>query len=695
MSTADLHRLARAAGVAVRWRDAYGERQTVMPDALRHVLAAMALPAGSAAQLRDSLARLRLAQRACPPLVTADQGAPILIPGVFPQQAGFHIALADGRGLSGTASAHADGVLLPAVTEAGYHKLRIGEREITLAVAPPRCPGVDTFCGKNARAWGLAVQLYGLRRKLDPASDYAPAMGDFTALERLLRPTGQAGADVVAISPVHAMFSAQPERYSPYSPSSRLFLNVLYADPAAVFGATTVARAARHLGLGERLLALDARALIDWPELGRDRIALLRELFRGFPDNAPTGAQQDFERFRTRQGEALETHARFEALHARHLDSGATAWQQWPAEFHSPASAAVQAFARRHADEVAFHAFLQWLADDGLRRAQQTALDSGMRIGLIGDLAVGTDPGGSHAWSRQQEIFTGLSPGAPPDLHNPLGQSWGLTAFAPGALRQHGFHAFIEMLRANLAHVRGLRIDHALGMARMWLVPEGATPREGAYVAYPFDDLLRLITLEAWRHQAIILAENLGTVPANFDAAIEARGMLGMSVLWFAREHGADAAFTPRRAWPAGNMATTSTHDLPTVNGWWAQRDLDWRARLDLLGEQSEARQREQRAADSAALWQALKPGEAAGAAPALAPIEAIIDFIGGTPAPLVLLPLEDMVGAVEQANLPGTVETHPNWRRRSDAAIEDIFDTPQTVDRLRILAQARAGSRP
>src|SRR5690606_12740120 len=313
----------------------------------------------------------------------------------------------------------------------------------------------------------------------------------------------------------------------------------------------------------------------DWPEVGRHRLALLRDLFIGFPGNASPDAQKTFRKFREEAGNALEQHAIFEALHAAHLPGGAPGWQQWPEGLRSPDSREVEVFAASNTQEIRFHAFLQWLADRGLAGAQKAARDAGMRIGLVGDLAVGTDPGGSHAWSRQAEIITGLSPGAPPDIYNPSGQAWGLTAFAPRALRQHGFRAFIEMLRACLAHVGGLRIDHALGLARMWLVPEGADPKDGAYVTYPFDDMVRLIALESTRHKAIITAENLGTVPPDFNDRIESVGMLGMSVLWFERTDDKPPGFRAPRDWSTANMATTSTHDLPTVNGWWRQRDLD------------------------------------------------------------------------------------------------------------------------
>ncbi len=687
-----LLQLARAAGVAVHWQDAQGLPKTLEPDVVRTVLGALDLPAGTQADAQRSLAQLEREQRTCPPLVTSTTGAAIGLPGRYAGDTAFQVQLEDGDSLAGTAQCLGDGTLrLPPVAQAGYHRLLVNEREITLAVAPKRCTSVDELSGTpGSRLWGVAAQLYSLRRGAGPAGTGTAGMGDFTALAELARATAQSGADALAISPVHAMFSADTHRYSPYAPSSRLFLNALYVDPLDVFTAGAIAQTLRRLRLGPRLLELDQQALIDWPEVGRHRLTLLRELFQGFPANASPDAQKAFRLFREQGGEALENHARFEALHAFHLADGAQGWQQWPAHLRSPASAAVQTFAASHPQEIRFHAFLQWLADRGLAAAQQAALDAGMRIGLIGDLAVGTDPGGSHAWSRQGELITGLSPGAPPDVYNPTGQSWGLTAIAPRALRQYGFHAYIELLRACLAHVGGLRIDHALGMARMWLVPQGADPKDGAYVSYPLDDMLRLSALESSRHRAVILAENLGTVPPGFNTHIQDAGMLGMSVLWFERTPGEPPGFARPSRWPAANMAITSTHDLPTVAGWWAGRDLDWRARLNLLGPVPQDQQRLQREQDRQALWHTLHPTQAAGPLPAAAPIDDVIRHVASTPCPLVILPLEDALGCVEQANLPGTLDAHPNWRRRLDVPLEDIVSKPQPAHRLGILAKAR-----
>jgi 4-alpha-glucanotransferase len=319
-----------------------------------------------------------------------------------------------------------------------------------------------------------------------------------------------------------------------------------------------------------------------------------------------------------------------------------------------------------------------------------------MPVGLIADLAVGADRAGSQAWSRKSQMIHGLSVGAPPDIINNRGQDWGLGAFSPHAMQARGFEAYIEMLRAVFAHCGGVRIDHVLGLARLWMVPDGASSAEGGYLRYPMEDLLRLIALESHRHRAIVIGEDLGTVPAGFDTRIASAGLLGIRVLYFETDGG---HFRPPSAWSNQAIATTTTHDLPTVAGWWTGRDLAWRERLDLLavGETLEAAQAH-RADERNAMWQAFHhagvtnawlPGHAT-AADAEAVVDAALGYVALTPAPLALIPIEDALGLVEQPNLPGTVETHPNWRRRLPAVADELFARPEVQRRFARLNQTR-----
>jgi 4-alpha-glucanotransferase len=333
-----------------------------------------------------------------------------------------------------------------------------------------------------------------------------------------------------------------------------------------------------------------------------------------------------------------------------------------------------------------------------LADAQKAGRDAGMHVGLIADLAVGTDGSGSHAWSRQQDILMGVAVGAPPDLINTSGQNWGLTSFSPRALRQHGFLPFLETLRATLRHAGGARIDHVLGLQRLWLVPEGARAKEGAYLRYPVEDMLRLITLESLRHRAIIIGEDLGTVPEGFQQRLAEAGVMGMRVLWFERDHG---FFVDPSRWSARAMATTSTHDLATVAGWWSGRDIDWRVHLQQgAGGGDEDAQRAQRAQDRRSLWAAFEHAQVAqGRVPAAeqptAVVDAAIRFVARTPAPLAIVPIEDLLGLTEQPNLPGTTNEHPNWRRRLPGPVDTLLQAPAPAARMADLREERLWTAP
>ena len=687
-----LHELAELAGVAPRWQDWRGEQREVSAENLQRILGALGLPCDSSSRLSTTLAELRgeQARARLPPLVTA-------LP-----DAGFEgpsSELTPGRRLKLTLEQGDTVELVPEdiggararlrpVTLPGYHRLELADREITLAVAPRRGCGIADLATRP-RIWGLAAQLYGLRRPGDGG------IGDFTALEDFLRQAAGAGADAVAISPVHAQFSADIHRYGPYAPSSRLFYNVMHGDPASLLGTEVMAGLAQQCGIADSLAELEAAALIDWPRAQRLRLQLLRaawNLLLRQDAGSPNPLMDEWRRYRTAGGTALEAHARFEALHAAQFAQERWHWRDWPAELRGPASAAVAEFAARHEDEVAFHGFLQWRADRGLAGAQRAAKQAGMALGLVGDLAVGSDGGGSQAWMRQQDLLQGLSIGAPPDAISALGQGWGLAALSPRALQARGYAAFLEMLRAALRHVGGLRIDHVLGLQRLWLIPDGGTAADGAYLRFPLEDLMRLIALESWRHRALIVGEDLGTVPEGLRERMQQAGVLGMRVLWFERDHG---YFIEPARWSAAAMATTSTHDLPTTRGWWQGRDIDVREAAGQGSAADAARDRQAREQDRGMLWGAFEHAGVASpprpsAEDGTAAIAPALRFVARTPCELALIPLEDIAGLVEQPNLPGTLDEHPNWRRRLPEPADQLLRHPEAEQRLNILREER-----
>ena len=650
----------------------------VSADTLRLVLGALDVAADTDAAARDSLARLQDAGAASlAPMITGDVERGIAVPGVHGR---WRVTLDSGQTIEGHTTGAEAALELPPIMTAGYHELEIGDARCTLAVAPSRCYGVADL--RPGKMWGLAAQLYALRRSGDGG------IGDFKALREFVTHAAQAGADAVAISPIHAQFSADLDRYSPYSPSSRVQLNVMHADADEVLPGDADAAGA----------PFEALALIDWPGAARNRLARFGRAFAAFREHPSHPLAAAFAEFRVAGGTALESHARFESLHAHFFghDPHLWHWQTWPEPFRDPRSAAVAAYARDHAQEIDFHAFLQFVADRGLAAAQGAARAGGMRIGLISDLAVGTDGGGSHAWSRQGETLMGLSIGAPPDILSKAGQDWGLAAFSPTGLVRHGFSAYLEMLRGALKHAGGVRIDHVMGLARLWVLPAGASPSEGAYLNFPLHDLVRLIALESQRFKAVILGEDLGTVPDGFQQQLDDRRIMGLRVLWFETE---GERFRPPARWTRSAAAMTSTHDLATVAGWWTGHDLELRGKLGMLGDDTGAWfAYENRARERARLWDAMREsGAAAGEAPSgdtqLPVVDAAIRHIAGAGCELALLPLEDAIGATEQPNLPGTTDQHPNWRRRLAFDAPALFADELVARRLRSFDEARKSS--
>lgn len=705
-----LLKVAQSAGLMPAWIDAHGKEREVGADTLRAVLETLGFPCGSEVQCRESLARLEQGADA-----TADAGLLLVRLGrsfTLRREGSLHyqLTLENGTRVMGTAQDLGGGrVAIPAIRKPGYHRLEMGRIQCTVAVVPEQAPRVEDLLRRqpaarpmtrgqpSVRGWVLGAQVYALRRgqtEGEPVPDGWQAGGDFSLLGTLAREAGNHGAAGLAISPLHAMFSADPQRYSPYSPSSRLFLNAMYADPATVLGADCLGA----LSQGGEARWLDPTDCLDWPAIQSTRLAQLERVFERFEATARSSRHQDLQAFELEGGEALARHVCYEALHAHFSATlGAThGWQDWPAEFRDPASTAVRHFAESHERALRFHVFLQWLAARSLAHAQAEAR-AHTPLGLIADLAVGTDPRGSHAWSRQQQVMTGVSVGAPPDLFQPRGQDWGLTAFSPWALRQHGHAGFIETVRAVLAHAGGLRVDHVIGLARLWLVPQGASADQGVYLGYPQDELMDLLMLEAWRHQAVIVGENLGTVPQGFNADLERRGFLGMSVLWFEREEEAPQRFHPPSAWPVRSMAMASTHDLPTLRGWWMGRDIHWRERHGEHDAAEAQRQTALREQDKTVLWTALQQAGLAPAGvpvPEAAPVNEVLSFLAATPSVLLNVALEDLAGESEQPNLPGRPPTdaalaHPNWRRTLGTPVDSLFATESTAELLEALRRA------
>ncbi|MFI4994516.1 MAG: 4-alpha-glucanotransferase [Hyphomicrobiales bacterium] len=698
MSDEELRRLAAKAGIAPEWSDQRGVSHAVAPETLRSLLTILGLACETQGALRDSLMRLEdpAAHEATPPLVTTRLGQPLPLPVSAAGASKAELLLEDGTRQDLSLDEAPNGQpLLPGLAQTGYHRLQCASFELAVAVAPSRCFAVADFA-PGERIFGLAAQIYGLRRAGDGGT------GDMGGVAALAAASGRHGADALALSPMHALFSADPGRFGPYSPSSRLFYNPLHADPSMVLGAERVRDAIEQAHLADEMARLEALELIDWPLAAQAKMVLFRSLFESFEHielagSPDSGLAADFLEFLADGGDMLVQHARFETLHGARLreDRAAWSWRAWPAEWRDPLGPMVAAFAADHEREVRFHIFLQWLADRSLAAAQEEAKRAGMRIGLVSDLAIGMDGGGSHAWSRQGEVLVGASVGAPPDYYNAHGQNWGLTTFSPHALVAGGFQPFIATLRAALRHTGGLRIDHVMGLMRLWLIPEGAAATEGAYMSFPVESLFCLIGLESLRHRAIVIGEDLGTLPDGFRERLDHEGIAGMHVLRFERDdHG---FFRAPETFRPSAVAMPSTHDLPPTAGWWAGHDIDVRAELAGFASESDvAAERSLRAESRHFLWGAFcHTGVAAGAEPPAETPDGAVDaaarYTAVAPCALALLPLEEALGLIEQPNLPGTVDEHPNWRRRLPGKAADLLEAPCAAPRLEAMRRRRS----
>jgi 4-alpha-glucanotransferase len=690
MNDSSVRELARRARVAVQWTDRFGKRHRVSLDTIRRILAALQLPCQTLDDIRHS--RRALDKAPVPPLITAILGRAIDLPWQRPDcPPRARLIRDDGTATDVPVHRTSRGIRLQGVKAIGYHTLEIGQARLTLAVAPARCIGIADIAN-GERLAGVAAQIYGLR----DAGDCG--IGDMSGVTALAQAAAARGLESLALSPVHAVFAAEPGQFSPYSPSNRLFYNPLHADAASVLGSERIARARSTVGLDMPIGELESSSLVNWEASTRAKMAVLRRLFEDFATtdlaaNPAIGLARDFGTFCSDRGAALQEHALFEALHQARLEADPEQpnWNQWPAIWRDPRSAAVGKFTAQNRREILFHCFLQWLADRSFAGSQQKARTAGMKIGLIADLAVGMSAAGGYAWAHKDHVLSGLQIGAPPDLFNANGQNWDLTTLSPRALQTQGYGPFIATLQACMRHAGGLRVDHAMGFLRLWVIPQGATAAEGAYIAYPVSDLFRLTALESHRHRAIVIGEDLGTVPAGFRERLARAGIYGMSVLWFARN---GKGFMPPHDWPSLAVAMTSTHDLPTVAGWWRGTDLDARASCGLLRDAQA--ERTVRSSERDALWAAFKSakvaeGEAPAAAEATHVVDAAVHFVAKTPAQLALLPLEDALALERQPNMPGTIVEYPNWRHRYDAEAASMLD--ETSVRYRIASLVKRGT--
>jgi glycogen operon protein len=700
-----LGRLARVAGIAPEWWDVDGRRTVVSDDTSRALLKAMRLPATTEGEVRDGLRRLSEEgeRRAVPRALVARGGeSPILSLGVEPGLGGrslwLTVAREDGQtervrvgadegsvvtfiGSDGN-PAQARRIRLPALPEGRHRIWREDKPEAVchLTVAPHGCFLPDSIL-RGVRRFGISAQLYALRREGDQG------IGDFTTLGRLAEAAGREGAAMIGINPLHMLFPGQRERASPYHPSDRRFIDPIYLDVGESVGPENAAA----WGPGARESLDMANDFIAYSEVWAWKLAALERMFARFAEREKLRPEEgaEFRRYVENGGVELRRFAIFQAI--AETRPGET-WHGWPDELRLPGGGAIEAFAVAHAERVRFHQYLQYLADRQFAAAAARAAASGLELGVFRDLAVGAAPDGAESWSRSEDLAEGAWIGAPPDPFSADGQNWHLRPPLPSRYAENGFAPFSALIAANMRHAGVLRIDHAMGLSRLFWIPDGGTGAEGAYVAYPFADLLGQVALESRRARCMVVGEDLGTVADGFRPMMTDANILGYRVLLLERE---GRGFRSAASYPQRAAACVSTHDLPPLAGWWEAADVRERTALGQIAAGSDGvaqRTIERETLTEMLVGEGCLARPETGEPPVVAVMEAAYAFVAATRSDLMLVQAEDLAGMRIGVNLPGTDMERPNWRRRPPEPVETLLSgaTAQAILR-RVRASGRA----
>jgi (1->4)-alpha-D-glucan 1-alpha-D-glucosylmutase len=720
--------LSARCGIVPGYHDIWGNYHELTPQTCRKVLRAMTVIGVDddgddvdPAQALAALERRDWQRWLAPVQVVAEDAAPIAITLTLPVQAGigdfrWKLSEEDGRvqeqwlsltELDEVRRHTVDGrdfvryrLILPHMPATGYHRFELIGREpaasavMSLIVTPRRCFLLPRSA-ENERVWGVTLQLYALR------SQRNWGIGDFSDLRSALDGFADLGAQVIGLNPLHALFPCDPGQISPYSPSSRLFLNPLYIDVEATadYAECEAVRAeVREPRFQARLQALRADDLIDYETVSELKLALLQRLYRHFREqhlDPDSERGEQFRRFCEDGGTALRRHALFEVLQRRFRaqDIQFTNWHHWPESYRSADEPTLARCAAEQQDELEFFLYLQWQAALQLRAVADHAAQRRLAVGLYRDLAVGVAGSSADTWADQALYADAMHIGAPPDDFSPQGQDWGLPPLLPQQLHERAYQPFIAMLRANMQGAGALRIDHVMGLMRLFWIPAPGSGAEGAYVGYPLDDLLGIVALESQRHRCVVIGEDLGTVPDEMRRALYDAGVLSYRLLYFEKHWHGDHSFKAPAEYPQQALVAAATHDLPTLRGFWQEHDLQLRDRYGLFpSDDMRGRQYAGRAEDRLRLLWALQreqllPGDFDVHGAAAAPlseqlIHALHVFLARTPSAIMVVQLEDLLGQLEQVNLPATIDQYPNWRRKLPCTLESIAGT-ETVRTL------------
>ena len=705
-----LHRLCDLIGILPEYYDIWGNHHPTSDETRHAILGAMGISTEDASALEATLQDVQRKrwQRRLPPVHVEKENTPIRLCMYLPEQLASRdfqwrlilesgatqehpftpgqLQHVDSTQLDGE-SWHAYILELPPIAEPGYHRLEVGAEgqatEVALIIYPGRSFQPEAL-QQGKRVWGLSVQLYGVR------SERNWGMGDFTDLRKLVEWAAANGASAVGVNPLHALFPHNPDHASPYSPSSRQYLNVLYLDVEAVeeFAVCEDARArVMDPAFQARLKALRAFWLVDYAEVAALKFQILELLYQQFRRQhlaSESARGRAFRDFQAKGGTELRGFAVYQALqdHLFKRNKRIWGWPVWPKALRNPESAEVAAFAATHQERIEFFQFLQWQAEQQLGAAGRRSRELNMAVGLYQDLAVGVEKGGAECWMHKQLYALDAHIGCPPDDFNLKGQDWGLPPWIPERLQEAGYAPYIAMLRANMQIAGALRVDHVMGLLRLYWVPPGMKGDRGAYVSYPFRDLLGILVLESQRNQCLVVGEDLGTVPPEVREAMHEFGLLSYRLFYFERNWD-EGSFRAPSEYPAQALVAVSTHDLPTLKGFWSGVDLDLRTKLNLYpSEESRNAQISGREQDRTRILRALERegllpqglDASQDHHPEISPalVQAIHRYIARTPAQIALVQAEDLLGEKEQANLPGTTTQYPSWQRKLTINLEN-----------------------
>lgn len=689
MTDPSLAALAHRMGVATEYHDWTGSPVEV--DAATVVAALAAL--GVRADTEEVCAAALSAQdrrhwtRPLPPTIVARSGAEASFWVHVTHGAPAHVwvRMEDGTVRSGirqadnfTAPFDLDGRLvgeatfvLPGDLPLGYHRVHLrseGEESDTTLIVTPAWLGLPARMGAR-RVWGLATQLYSV------ASTQSWGFGDLVDLADLAVWAGSVHqAGYVLVNPLHAAAPTAPMEPSPYLPTSRRFVNPLYLRVEAIAEFALLPKRSRVHKLRRGFVSKAAESgTIDRDGAWAAKRTALKLVYRVARS---AGRQLAFQAYRRREGTALEDFAIWCALAEKHGGD----WRRWPAGLQHPANPEVAEFAARNQPAVDFHRWLQWQLDDQLAAAQSQALRTGMSLGVMHDLAVGVHPTGADAWSLQDVLALGVTAGAPPDEFNQLGQDWSQPPWRPDRLEELGYQPFRALIEAILRHAGGVRIDHIIGLFRLWWIPEGALPTRGTYVRYDHDAMIGIVALEAHRAGAVVVGEDLGTVEPWVRDYLRDRGLLGTSILWFELDRDGGGGPLPAERWRELCLSSVTTHDLPPTPGYLAGEHVRLRHALGLLTRPAHEELEDDRAEQAAWMAELRRVGLLGADADEEDVILALYRYLGRTRSRLLALALTDAVGEKRTQNQPGTTDEYPNWRvplagpAGVPLSLEDVF---------------------